>query len=263
MSFVVWTLALVGGLLILAGLLAEPRPRRRKTTLGNPLPNVAAALAGGSAALVVTAVPAFALLSALVASTVPNAIRARKRRAARAQLAQSWPSILDDITSAVRAGLNLPEALAVAGVRAPEGLRDGFEVFGRNYRRTGDFERSLQQSQLALRDPVFDQLAGALMIARSVGGHDLTTVLRSLGNFIRADLQVRGELLARQSWSVNAARMAVAAPWVVLVMLSTRPSTLPAYRTLTGSLLLIGVAMGSVVAYSAMLRIARLDGART
>lgn len=263
MSFVVCTLALIGGLLMLAGLHAAPRPRVRRQSWGNPLPNVAAALAGGSAALVVTAVPVFALLSALVASTVPNAIRARRRRVARTQLAQAWPSILDDITSAVRAGLNLPEALEVAGARAPDGLRGGFEAFGRNYRRTGDFERSLQQSQLALRDPVFDQLASALMIARSVGGHDLTTVLRSLGSFIRADLQIRGELLARQSWSVNAARMAVAAPWVVLVMLSTRPSTLPAYRTMTGSLLLIGVAMGSVFAYSAMLRIARLDGERS
>ena len=41
--------------------------------------------------------------------------------------------------------------------------------------------------------------------------------------FLREDARTRAELETRQSWTVNAARLAVAAPWAVLAMLSTNP----------------------------------------
>lgn len=258
----VCTLALVGGLLVLTGRRGEVRPKRGPRQIMNPAPAVAAALAGGSLGLIVTAVPAFALIAAAVASTTPGLMRRRRARAARIARAQAWPGLLDDVTSAVRAGLNLPEALAQAGSRAPADLRDAFAAFEAQYRRTGDFGTSLDDMRARVNDDVFDQLVQSLAITRKVGGHDLTQVLRSLGSFIRADVQIRGELMARQSWSVNAARMAVAAPWIVLIMLSSRPATTDAYRTATGALVLLGVAGLSAIAYSAMLRIARLDAVR-
>lgn len=255
----VCTLALVGGLLVLGGGRAAPQRRRPARTFTNPAPAVACALAGGSVALIVTAVPTFALLAAAVAAWAPGLMRRRRVRAARQARAQAWPGLLDDVTSAVRAGLNLPEALTQAGTRAPADLRPAFGAFEAQYRSTGDFAASLEGMRVRVDDAVFDQLVQSLAIARKVGGHDLTQVLRSLGTFIRADLQIRGELSARQSWSVNAARMAVAAPWVVLVLLSSRPATTDAYRTLTGALVLLGVAVMSAIAYAAMLRIARLE----
>jgi len=255
----VCTLALVGGLLVLAGARGAVRPVRETRSLGNPAPAVAAALAGGSFAMIVTAVPVFALLTAGTASMAPALVRRRRARAARLARAQAWPGLLDDVTSALRAGLNLPEALVQAGSRAPSDLREAFAEFEAQYRRSGDFGRSLDHMRTRVGDEVFDQLVQSLAVARKVGGHDLTQVLRSLGTFIRADVQIRGELLARQSWSVNAARMAVAAPWMVLVLLSSRPSTTEAYRTATGALVLLVVAGLSSLAYAAMLRIARLD----
>jgi len=258
----VCTLALVGGLLVFTGGRAVARPLRAKRVPRNPVPAVAAALAGGSLALIVTAVPAFACIAAIASAGLPSLMRQRRARSDRMARAQAWPGVLDDVTSAVRAGLNLPEALAQAGNRAPGDLRAAFTTFETQYRRTGDFGASLEDMRRRVGDDVFDQLVHSLSIARRVGGHDLTQVLRSLGTFVRADVQIRGELLARQSWSVNAARMAVAAPWVVLVMLSTRPSTIEAYRTTTGALVLLAVAGLSAVAYAGMLRIARLDGAR-
>ena len=85
------------------------------------------------------------------------------------------------------------------------------------------------------------------------------TVQKDLCLFlIRADARTRAELLARQSWSVNAARMAVCAPWLVLVLLATQRETLAAYDSPTGTfILLIGAAL-SVGAYRLMIRIGRL-----
>lgn len=64
--------------------------------------------------------------------------------------------------------------------------------------------------------------------------------------------------MARQTWSVNAARMAVCAPWLVLILLATQNETLTAYDTPTGTLILVAGAVLSVGAYRLMLRIGRL-----
>ena len=55
-----------------------------------------------------------------------------------------------------------------------------------------------------------------------------------------------------------AARLAVAAPWIVLALLSTRPEAAAAYDTPAGFAVLAVGGACTVVAYLLMLRIARL-----
>jgi tight adherence protein B len=50
----------------------------------------------------------------------------------------------------------------------------------------------------------------------------------------------------------------VAAPWIVLAMLSTRPDSLQAYNRPAGVLVLVVGAALSFVAYSLMVRVGRL-----
>ena len=95
-------------------------------------------------------------------------------------------------------------------------------------------------------------------MAREVGGTDLGTVLRTLSELLRVDARTRSELETRQGWTVNAARLAVAAPWLVLLLLGSQSSTLRAFDSSGGVLLLaIGGAV-CLVAYRMMLRIGRL-----
>lgn len=95
-------------------------------------------------------------------------------------------------------------------------------------------------------------------MAREVGGSDLGRLLRTLSTFLREDARARAELETRQSWTVNAARLAVAAPWVVLAMLCTRPEAVQAYASRTGTLVLTGGGVCTLIAYRLMVRIARL-----
>jgi tight adherence protein B len=256
------TVMLVGGLLVIDGM-RRPRGMRARVAGAsvNPALAVGMGLAAASVALIVTTVPVFALLTGVAASFLPRVLARRRTMKRQAARAQAWPSVLDDVTSAVRAGLNLPEALSQAGRHAPVDLQPAFQGFAARYARSGDFGAALEHMRADVDDRVFDQLAHALVMTRDVGGTDLTQVLRSLGVFIRAELQLRGELLARQSWTVNSARMAVAAPWIVLVMLSARPSTVEAYRSSMGALVLAAVAVTSALAYAAMVRIARIEEA--
>ena len=169
-----------------------------------------------------------------------------------------WPDVVDNLASGVRAGMSLPEALTQLGVRGPEALRPAFQRFGEDYRATGRFDACLDRLKAQLADPVADRIVESLRVAREVGGSDLGRLLRTLSAFLREDARTRSELETRQGWTVNAARLAVAAPWVVLGMLATRPEAVQAYDSGSGVVVL---AVGGAVcfaAYRLMLRIGRL-----
>lgn len=207
--------------------------------------------------LVVGAAP-LALCFALMAGWSPIVfvrVRARRRRA---RLRELWPDAIDNVASGVRAGLALPEALGQLSVRGPEELRTAFRAFAEDYRLTGRFHDCLDRLKEGLSDPVGDRLIESLRMAREVGGSDLGRMLRTLSIFLREDARTRAELETRQSWTVNAARLAVAAPWLVLLILSGRRESVAAYSSLTGVGVLAGGAAMSAIAYWAMLRIARL-----
>lgn len=209
-------------------------------------------------ALATTRVPAFAAAFAGMAVYAPVGCvraRARKRRLSQRQV---WPDVVDHVASAVRAGLALPEALVQLAERGPLELREPFAAFAHDYRATGIFSDSLDRLKARLADPVADRLVEALRLAREVGGSDLGRVLRALSTFLREDARSRAELEARQSWTVNAAKLAMAAPWIVLLMLATRGSALQAYRAPTGVVILLIGAVVSLLAYQVMVRIGRL-----
>jgi tight adherence protein B len=206
----------------------------------------------------VSRVTSIGLCFGLMAGWGPLALvrfRARHRRAA---LRDVWPDAVDNVTSAVRAGLSLPEALSQLSVRGPVELRPAFAGFAEDYRATGRFQDCLDRLKADLADPVADRLVEALRIAREVGGSDLGRLLRTLSRFLREDARTRGELETRQGWTVNGARLAVAAPWIVLALLATRPQAVQAYDRPAGALVLAIGAACSLVAYRVMIRIGRL-----
>lgn len=226
------------------------------------LAQAAAGLVAAAATLVVTRSFAVAGVFGVFGAAVPRLLVNRLRRKRRADLRELWPEVVDNLTSGVRAGLSLPEALAAVGQRGPEAIREPFRRFGTDYRSTGAFTESLDRLKATLADPVGDRVCESLRVAREVGGTDLGRLLATLSAFLREEARTRAELLARQSWSVNAARLAVCAPWLVLVLLATQSTTLRAYDRPAGTVLLVVAAVLTVVAYRLMLRIGRLPEER-
>jgi len=207
---------------------------------------------------VITHVTSVSLCFAAMAGYAPVAVVRMRARKRRSRMRDVWPDVVDNITSGVRAGLALPEALSQLSVRGPEELRPSFAAFAEDYRSSGRFQDCLDRLKERLSDPVADRLVESLRIAREVGGSDLGRLLRTLSSFLREDSRTRAELETRQSWTVNAARLAVGAPWIVLAMLATRGDSIQAYSRPAGvAVLAFGAAM-SVVAYRIMIRVGRL-----
>lgn len=215
-------------------------------------------LVSASVVLIVSRSWAVAVAFGLMALAAPRGLVQVRRRQRQAELRELWPEVVDNLASAVRAGLSLPEALAQIGVRGPEPLRRPFARFGEDYRATGRFGESLDRLKDGLADPVADRIVESLRAAREVGGSDLGRLLRTLSGFLREDARTRAELETRQGWTVNAARLAVAAPWVLLGLLSTRPEAVRAYDSGAGLVVLASGGAVCLVAYRLMIRIGRL-----
>jgi len=211
---------------------------------------------------VVSGTPPVAVAFGAIGTYLPVAIVSGRARRRQREFAEVWPEVIDNLASAVRAGLSLPDALAGLANRGPEPLRGAFDSFALDYQVTGRFGDCLDRLKDRLADPVGDRVVEGLRIAREVGGGELGRLLRNLSGYLRDDLRTRSELEARQAWAVNGARLAVAAPWIVLLLMSVQSEVIERYRSSTGVLVLAVGAVICVVAYRLMMRIGRLPAER-
>ncbi|MDM4763567.1 type II secretion system F family protein [Galbitalea sp. SE-J8] len=219
------------------------------------------AVAAGLVAAIVPVV-VLAVAAGLVGAALPTVLVVARARSARRTTRIVWPDVVDHLVSAVRSGLALPDSVVALAHTGPPATRAAFAEFEADYRATGDFPASIDRLKQRLADPVADRILETLRMSREVGGTELTGVLRALASYLRADAAVRSEVEARQSWVVVAARLGVAAPWIVLLLLSTRPEAAAAYNSASGSVVVaIGLAI-SVVAYRIMLAVGRLPEER-
>ena len=273
--------ALVGlgvgvGLLLVWSAFFVPVPPRRPDRSGRTADLLARAglgevsiggfllLVGGCGAVsglvveVVSGTPPVALAFGLLGGYLPVAVVSGRARRRQRELAEVWPEVVDHLASAVRAGLGLPDALAALSSRGPVPLRSAFDAFALDYQVTGRFGESLDRLKVRLADPVGDRVVEGLRVAREVGGGDLGRLLRNLSGYLREDLRTRGELESRQAWTVNGARLAVAAPWLVLLFMSVQTEVIHRYASPAGALVLATGAGLCLIAYRLMMRIGRL-----
>lgn len=216
----------------------------------------------GALAQAVFAISVITLVAAFLGvALVPIVVRARasRRRAANRAV---WPDVVDHLVASVRAGMSLPESVSALAELGPSATRGAFATFEAEYRRTGNFALCLDELKSTLADPVADRILETLRMAREVGGSDVTAVLRGLSGYLREDAALRAEVVARQSWIRNAARLGVAAPWLLLLVLASRHETIVAYDSAAGTTLIIAGVAVSIVAYQAMVTLGRLPEER-
>lgn len=273
----------LGVLLVASPLLwpVEPRPERhpfgptrilrermRQAGLGSvPIPvfivvALVIGLAVGALVFVIVPVVPLAVVAGIAALAAPSAVIGVRARAQRKIYRAIWPDVVDHIVSTTRSGIALPDGVAALAHIGPTVTREAFGVFESEYAATGHFGRSLDELKDQLSDPTADRILETLRMSRDVGGSELPSVLRALAAHLRQEAAIRGEVEARQSWVMNAARLGALAPWVILLLLSTRPEAAVAYNSPAGAAVIIGGLISTVVAYRLMIALARLPEER-
>jgi len=175
-----------------------------------------------------------------------------------AALVEAWPEVVDHLMSGIQSGLSLSESLAGLATRGPEVLRPAFVRFKATLLSSGDLTKAIEELKVNFGHHGSDQILEALLIAKALGGSELLQILRTLGDFLRQDLALRREIDVKHGWIKNSAHISAAAPWILLLLLSTQPSTAIAYSTSTGAIILITGLFMTAVAYLWMNRLGRL-----
>lgn len=157
------------------------------------------------------------------------------------------PEIIDHLISGIQSGLSLNEALSNLSQRGPALTQKYFEQFRENLNLGLTFESAISELQESFDIRASDQLFESLIFAKSLGGTELLSMLRQLGDFTRQDLSLRREIAAKQGWIRNSAHLSAGAPWILLLLLSAQPSTSQAFSSPHGiSILAFGVGMTAI-----------------
>ena len=197
---------------------------------------------------------AFSLLALAFAFVVVNSRRGKHEL----EVSASWPEVIDHLVSAIQTGMSLTEALTELSTRGPVVMRPAFSNFKSRVFEDGNFDQGIQYLAGYFKSHASDQIFQALLISKSLGGSELLSILRTLGNFLREDLALRNEIAVKQSWIKNSAHLSSAAPWLLLLLLAMQPSTVQAFSTVTGAgILFVGLFM-TVLAYIWMTFLSRL-----
>ena len=208
---------------------------------------------------IITKVFVIAPVSFALAILLPGILLNQRKTKMQDQKMQQWTLLIDDLTSGVRAGLTIGEALAQALQNCEEPLRSDFQEAILEINRSGQVSKVISILKNQITDTVGVATLKLLQVVLKTGANDLATSLSILSNSSRENHNLIQELKAKQSWVLNGARISVISPWLVLLALWTQESVRNAYQNLIGQLILILVAVVGLFGYLVMKRIGRID----
>lgn len=220
---------------------------------------------GALSALVAQLFLGWGVVSGLAGSLgllAPYAYYIRRHDRRRSAIQDALVEAIEQLRDAIRTGLSVQEAIAGLARTGPEPLATEFANLNRDARLIG-FGPALLATRDRLADPVFDVVAGALVVNDRLGGRQVSQVLDRLADATRAQLRIEHEVRAHQGRSVLSARIVAAAPLVALIGLrATNPRYLSIFDSVWGQMVLIGCAVSIALGYAAMLYLTRLPGQR-
>ena len=167
----------------------------------------------------------------------------------RRELPRLWPEVLDAIHSAIASGMSLADAFDELAARGPQRLRAHFLILTQRIDSGWAFAEAIDELKSNLGEVHADRLCEVLRLVSSTGSESLGSTLRKQATSLRRDLAVTGQLDSKQGWVAGTAKIAVAAPWAVVAMLSSRNENAAVYNTPEGAAILLLGFVVCVVAY--------------
>jgi len=208
-----------------------------------------------------TSSEAISLAIATLSAALPFLIGRGRNLKKQREKEVAWPEAIDSLVSALQAGISISEALTQLAMHGPKVLRPSFAQIQSDLLSLGNFEQVLLKEKRRLDSAISDQVFETLIISKDFGGRDANNALRLLAEFVREDIAVAEEIQTKFGWIRNSALLATAAPWLLLILLSTQDSTVEIYSTPSGALVLsLGVVM-TATAYIWMEKVGSLPAA--
>jgi len=173
-------------------------------------------------------------------------LRAKARGDAIAKL---WPEVIESLQSAAKSGIGLIDSISEVGESGPWPIRKHFANFVERIDGGQNFDDSLTELKSELGQIHADRLIELLRIVHLSGGAGYLESLSAQVKISRSDIATWGELESKQGWVTGTAKLALVAPWIIVLFLASRPENVVIYNTSEGlTILLLGLTV-SLVAY--------------
>lgn len=183
-----------------------------------------------------------------------------RNRIAKNNLRQqmSWPNYLDAIHSSIWAGASFQEALLDCARHAPISTSWAFIELERDLNSGLDLDASLINLKARLATPIADRFVEITRMAVAMGGNGFLPGLKAQASQLRLENSNWEEINVKQSWVISSARLAVFAPWLILVLLGSRSETAAAFNSQVGLIILLFGLFASLFAFRLVRTLARL-----
>ena len=159
---------------------------------------------------------------------------------------QLWPGIFDLLRSGAEAGLTTFEQVEYLAKEAPPTVRRYFKQLSSDLEFGHPLQESLDRFQKLVGSRSGDFMALVFLITSELGGRGEAGIREIASAEIRAEQQLRNQVLAKQGWVLGSAKLAVLAPWLIVFVLLSVESNREAFSTSSGTaVLLIGLLLST------------------
>ncbi|HYZ91194.1 MAG TPA: type II secretion system F family protein [Actinomycetota bacterium] len=220
----------------------------------------AAAVGAGLFLLLLTSSPVWAVLGAAAAGSMFVSLVARKGRARSRRIEEQLPTVLQMLSGSLEAGSSVLHAMELIVEEGDPPLATEFARVVAETRVGRPLLESLEALAERIGSRDLDWTVEAIRIQHQTGGK-LADTLRVLADFMRARLEVRGEVRALSAEARLSAKVLTAMPLFLagFFFLFRRGYFEPLYATSMGRVMLVVGAAGLLVGSLWMRRLVRVE----
>jgi len=149
---------------------------------------------------------------------IPTILIVKKVQQQFMMFEQQLPDALISISSSVRAGLSLPQAIATNAKDLPSPVRDEFALISKQYDAGLPLDDALTRAARAIGSRNFSLVASALIINRERGG-DISDILERLSASLREVFRLEEKIRTETAGARFEGRVMLAVPPFILFML--------------------------------------------
>lgn len=195
--------------------------------------------------------PLFAIVAAAVLLSVPWLLIRRMARIRKERIEDQLADAMVSLSSAIRAGLSLPQALEVLATQCPRPIREEFQQLHGEYQLGKTMDVCLKEARERLQSEHFALFAAAMEASRQSGGR-LNEVVERIAVSVRELHRLERKILAETAESRRSALYMSLAPGVILAMywaFLDPESVERLFSQTPGQLVLVAAALLNVVAW--------------
>ncbi|RLS58119.1 MAG: hypothetical protein DWH91_03280 [Planctomycetota bacterium] len=195
--------------------------------------------------------PVFAITAVLGLLTIPTWVLRTLVQRRRDRIEDQLADAMVSLSSAIRAGLSLPQALEVLAMQCPRPIREEFQQIHGEYQLGKTLDICLKEARERLRSENFALFAAALEASRQSGGR-LNEVVERIAISVRELHRLERKILAETAQARRSSFYMTLAPAVILFLYWAFLDPAAVERLFVeppGQLVLVAAGLLNIVAY--------------